>query len=165
MPSVLFVCTANRFRSPLAAAWFQRRLDQDAGAKGWSVGSAGTWTEPGQPVIPSANWARDHFGVDLSAHRSRRISAELFTHYDLILVMENNHREALLTEFPETKGQLFLLSEVAAGQAYDVPDPVVKSGDTFQDIAAELRDLVDNGYAGICRLARQLHISKVIKVT
>ncbi len=160
MPSVLFVCTANRFRSPLAAAWFQRRLDQDADAQAWSVGSAGTWTEPDQTVIPSARWSNDHFGLDLSAHKSRRISGDLLARCDLILVMENNHREALLTEFPETKGSLFLLSEVSAGQAYDVPDPVVKSGDTFQDIAMELHDLIDKGYVSICRLAYQLHTSK-----
>jgi protein-tyrosine phosphatase len=154
MPSVLFVCTANRFRSPLAEAWFQRRLDQDANAQGWSVGSAGTWTEPGQPVIPSARWANDHFGLDLSAHKSQRISADLLARYDLILVMENNHRESLLVEFPETKGRLFLLAQVADDVAYDVPDPTVQPRDTFQDIATELRDLIDKGYGNICRLAR-----------
>lgn len=165
MPSVLFVCTANRFRSPLAAAWFQRRLDQDVGTQGWSVGSAGTWAESGQPPVPSAKWANDIFGLDLRAHKSQRISGELLARYDLILVMENSHRESLLAEFPETKGCLFLLAQVAEGVSYDVPDPTVQPADTYKDIAMELRDLIDKGYASICRLARQLHISKIINAT
>jgi protein-tyrosine-phosphatase len=160
MPSILFVCTANRFRSPLAAAWFKRRLDQDADARSWPVASAGTWTEPGLTVFPSARWAKNHFGLDLSAHKSQCVSRDLLARYDLILVMENSHREALLVEFPETRGRLFLLSEVAVGQEYDVLDPGIQSRDNFQEIAIELHDLIDKGYASICRLARQLHSSK-----
>src|SRR3989304_4135360 len=101
MPSVLFVCTANRFRSPLAAAWFQRCLEQEAGAQNWSVGSAGTWTDPGRAVIPSAKWITDHFGINLESHKAVRINRGLLAQYDLILVMENSHQEALLIEFPE----------------------------------------------------------------
>jgi protein-tyrosine-phosphatase len=156
MPSVLFVCTANRFRSPLAAAWFQRRLETEPDAQAWSSGSAGTWAEAGQPVIPSVQWFVDHFGLDLSAHRSQSISRELLARYDLILVMENSHREALLVEFPEIKARLFLLAEAAVGRAYDIPDPVVQPDESFQDVAAELRDLIGKGCANIMSRARQL---------
>jgi protein-tyrosine phosphatase len=157
MPSVLFVCTANRFRSPLSAAWFQYRLEQESQAQDWSVGSAGTWAESGMTVFPSANWIHERFGLDLGGHRSQRISRDLLAHYNLILVMENSHREALWVEFPETKGHLFLLSEVATGLVYDITDPGFQSGGTFQETAAELHDLIDKGYVNICRLARQLH--------
>lgn len=160
MPSVLFVCTANRFRSPLAAGWFRRRLDQEAGTQAWTVGSAGTWTEAGQATIPPARWAKERFGLDLSAHKSQPVSGDLLARYDLILVMENNHREALLVEFPETKGRLFLLAQVAEGVPYDVPDFGNQPGDTFEDIAAGLHDLIDKGFINICRLAYQLHTNK-----
>lgn len=162
MPSVLFVCTANRFRSPLAAGWFQHRLNPEPYAQDWSVASAGTWADPGQAAIPSASWAREHFGLDLSAHKSQRINRDLLARYDLILVMENNHREALLVEFPETKGHLFLLSEVAVGLTYDVYDFGIQSDDTFRDIALELHDLIEKGHAGISRLARQLDNRKEV---
>jgi len=157
MPSVLFVCTANRFRSPLAAAWFQRQLKQEAAGQDWSVDSAGTWAEPGQHVIPSVSWARDEFGIDLASHRSKPITGNLLASHDLILVMENNQREALLTEFPETKGYLFRLAEVAVGLAYDVPDPGSSTGESFEDIATELHGLIKKGCGNICRLASQLH--------
>ncbi len=161
MPSVLFVCTADRFRSPLDAALFKHRLEQETGTQDWSVGSAGTWTKSDQLVIPPIKRIADHLDLDLSTHKSRTISRELFSCYDLILVMESNHREALLVEFPEMKDRLFLLSKVAVGQAYNIPDPHVQPGDTFQDIAVELHNLIDKGYQNICSLALQLHSGKV----
>jgi len=156
MPSVLFVCTANRFRSPIASAWFLRRLQREADVRDWRVGSAGTWAEKGLAVFPSANWANYHFGINLEAHRATRIDHELLAQYDLILVMENSHQEALRVEFPELKDRIFLLTKVAAGIAYDIPDPVLIQDDTFLDIARELMDLVDNGFEEICLLARQM---------
>ncbi len=155
MPSVLFVCTANRFRSPIAAALFARQLQQEHIAQGWTVGSAGTWAEPGLPVIPSPKWVNGHFGVDLEAHKAVRIDRGLLARYDLILVMENNHQESLGFEFPEIKDKVFLLAKVVTGVAYDVPDPGVVPGDTFLDIAKELADLIHKGFQKICLLARQ----------
>jgi len=161
MPSVLFVCTANRFRSPLAAAWFSSHLKKEVDFHNWHIGSAGTWAEPGQTVFPSANWIDEHLGLDLVDHRSQRICKDLIANYDLILVMEKNHREALWVEFPETKGFLFLLSEVATGLTYDITDPGIQQpGSTFQEIAVELRDLIDKGCGNICWLARKLHDKK-----
>lgn len=161
MPSVLFVCTANRFRSPLAAAWFSGSLKKEADFHNWHIGSAGTWAEPGQTVFPSADWVNEHFGLDLGAHRSQRIGKDLIAGYDLILVMEKNHREALWVEFPETKGNLFLLSEVATGLTYDIIDPGIQQpGSTFQEIAVELRDLIDKGCGNICWLTRKLYDKK-----
>ena len=124
MPSVLFVCTANQFRSPIAAALFSRKLQDERVSQGWSVGSAG-------------------------------IVRRLLAWYDLILVMEKSHQESLMVEFPEMKEKIFLLTQVATGVGYDVPDPGVVKGDTFLDIATELSDLVDGGFQAICLLARQ----------
>ena len=157
MPSVLFVCTADRFRSPLAAALFKHRLEHEQNAQDWSVGSAGTWADPDKVVIPPTKWVANHLHLDLGAHKSRRISRELLRTYDLILVMEDNHREGLLVEFPEIESHLFLLSEVAVGRAYNIPDPHVQPGDTFQDVATELSDLIEKGYPSIRDLACQLH--------
>jgi protein-tyrosine phosphatase len=156
MPSVLFVCTANRFRSPLAAAWFQKCLEGQADARNWSVGSAGTWAEAGQTVIPSARWMAEHFGLDLSSHRSRRVDREVLRQSDLVLVMENSHREGLLVEFPENAGHIFLLAQMAGGVAYDVPDPGIVPDETFLDIAREVTSLLDRGFQKIHQEALQL---------
>lgn len=161
MPSILFVCTADRFRSPLSAALFKHCLKQESDAQAWSVGSAGTWAESDRVVIPPTKSVADHLNLDLSAHKSRPIDRNLLSQYDLVLVMESNQREALLVEFPEMQDRLFLLSEVSTGRAYNIPDPHVQPGDTFQDVASELQDLIDKGYQSIRDLALRLHNSRL----
>ena len=160
MPSILFVCTADRFRSPLSAALFKHRLEQESERGDWSVGSAGTWAESNRMVTPPTKSVAAHLNLDLAAHKSRPIDRDLLNHCDLVLVMESNQREALLVEFPELQNRLFLLSEVAVGRAYNIPDPHVQPGDTFQDVAAELHDLIDKGYQTIRDLALRLHKDK-----
>jgi protein-tyrosine-phosphatase len=93
----------------------------------------------------------------VDAHRATRLDHEVLTQYDLILVMENSHQEALWAEFPELKEHIFLLTKVAVGIAYDVLDPDVLQDDTFLDVAQELTNLIDRGFREICLLARQMH--------
>lgn len=157
MPSVLFICTANRFRSPIASAWFTRNLQKEVGSQDWRVSSAGTWAEPGMAVFPSANWVKKNFGINLETHRSIRVNRELLNQYDLILVMEDGQREALHIEFPELEERIFMLTNVAVGIAYDIRDPGVFQNDTFLDVAQKLTSLIDEGFQAICLLARQLH--------
>jgi protein-tyrosine-phosphatase len=124
----------------------------------WQVGSAGTWAEPGLPVAPSARWVSDHLGMDLQAHRARRIDRKLLDDQDLILVMENSHREALQVEFPDLKERIYLLTNATIGMAYDVPDPGVAADDTFLSIAQELSQLMDKGFQNIYQLASLTHM-------
>ena len=159
MPSVLFVCTANRFRSPISAALFARKLEQQHLEHEWLVGSAGTWAEVGLTVIPSSRWINENFGLNLEAHKAVRIDRELLSKYDLILVMENSHQESLAVEFPDLKDRVFLLAKVCTGVSYDVPDPGVMNDDTFLDIAKELSELINKGFREIILLAERLDIS------
>jgi protein-tyrosine phosphatase len=153
MTGILFVCTANLFRSPLAAASFAQCLARDGQSQHWKVESAGTWTSPGLRV--PADFARVARGmqIELDAHRTQAVSAELLARSDLIVVMERGHREALWVEFPTTRGQLYLLSSLAGKIEYNVPDPV-NSEMTLEDIAQEVCRLVALAYPGICQLAR-----------
>ena len=65
MPSVLFVCTANINRSPLAAALFQKLLADSGRADGWRVESAGTWAEVGRSASSASLRAAQAFGINL----------------------------------------------------------------------------------------------------
>jgi protein-tyrosine phosphatase len=156
MPSVLFVCTANRFRSPLAAALFNKLLQADAVQGSWMVASAGTWAEPGQPVLPNVAEVGRAYALDLSAHRSNRLCEQLLSEFDLILVMQSSQREALQSEFPSLYKQIYLLSEVVERRFYDIPD----SSDSRQgiaDVSRDLNELIRRGFHSICVLATYLH--------
>ena len=156
MPSILFVCTANRFRSPLAAALLQHSLEKMGIAESWRIGSAGNWATPGQPVLPSVSETAQGFGIDLSGHRSTRVSRQLLSNYDLILVMQAGQKEALVSEFPELGEHIYLFSEVVERRSYDIPDsPESEQG--VQEIGAELNALIRRGLDYICVLATYLH--------
>lgn len=150
MPGILFVCTGNLYRSPLAAAFMRQKLETEPGA--WKVDSAGTWTLPGQPVSPETVHAAAKFGASLEGHRSQLVSADLLSRFDLVLVMEKGHKEALDQEFPVFSAKTHLISHVIDQINYDIPDPV-HSGQEIAVLASDIFKLVERGYKAICELA------------
>jgi protein-tyrosine-phosphatase len=149
---------ANRFRSPLAAAIFRKLLEEKGLADLWQVGSAGTWAAPGQPVLAFVAQAAQTYGLDLSGHRSARVSAELLAGYDLILVMQASQKEALQSEFPALVERIYLLADVVERRTFDIPDTST-SLQGVMDVSADLDDLIRRGLQGICILATYLHNS------
>lgn len=121
--------------------------------KSWNIGSAGSWAKVGLTPIPSGAWIKEQLGLDLSNHRSRAVSRELITNYDLILVMEKNQKEALQIEFPESSQKIFLLTELSKERIYDIPDPVADPEENFYDVAQEITHLINKGFREICRRA------------
>lgn len=155
MPSVLFVCTANRFRSPLAAAFFQKELESVDKGGNWKVDSAGAWTVHGLPILPEVRPIARKYGLDLARHRSKQVSRAMLDGFDLILVMETGHLEALQNEFPSHSDRIYLLSQVAEGRVYSIPDPI-HSAESMMQVGGNLHDLIRAGFGDICALAIRL---------
>jgi len=166
MPSVLFVCTANRFRSPLAAAVLKKVLDENVndvnhawpihGRDTWHIDSAGTWAKTGEPAMPVVSAAAGRLGIDLAAHRSKPLDRKLLAAQDLILVMQASHKEALQVEFPELTDRIYLLSYVLERGSYDIVDSM-DSEEEVVNIVQEMHTLIQRGYRYICVLATALH--------
>jgi protein-tyrosine-phosphatase len=157
MPSILFVCLANRYRSPLAAAFFNKCLEQAADRGSWVVGSAGTWAQPGLPPEAMALKAARDRDLDIKSHRSRQVNANILSMSNLVLAMEAGQKEALQVEFPKERNKIYLLSEVAEGIQYDIPDPFGPDDGTHQEIANELYELIRRGFENICNFALDSH--------
>jgi protein-tyrosine-phosphatase len=108
---VLFVCTGNTCRSPLAAAALLDDLGPDR--ERVTVSSAGTAAGEGQPPTPEAIAVARADGVDIRAHRARRVTPAVVRESDLVIVMERGHvgsvqslgadpsRVHVLSEWPE----------------------------------------------------------------
>jgi protein-tyrosine phosphatase len=152
MPSVLFVCTANICRSPMAEAIFKSKVAVEENASGWRVESAGTWASGGQPAAEFSRQVMQERGLDISDHRSQSITRELMQSFDLILTMEKNHKEALRIEFPRCAERVYLLSEMS-GDSHDVDDPIGRSKADYQATADEIDRLIAEGFEEIERLA------------
>jgi protein-tyrosine-phosphatase len=157
MPSILFVCTANQFRSPFAAACL-RDLVQEGGVPGdWRVESAGTWATPGLPAAATALRAAQQRGLSgLETHVSRPVNAQLLDDFDLILVMELGHLEGISSEFPNVVGRVMLLSEVTDRATFNIPDPFQPGGDP-EAVVSQLQTLIQRGFWRILELAETQH--------
>lgn len=152
MPEILFICTANQIRSPLAQEIFKRLLAEHGQSTGWRVQSAGTWAVNAAPPINHAVTIGRELGVDITEHRSRPVDAELMASADLVLVMEQGHKEALQFEFPGTRQKIYLITEIT-GEAIDVEDPVGRSLEDFRVIGRQLQEMLTVSYEDIIVLA------------
>lgn len=154
MPSVLFICTANICRSPMAMALFRKKIEQEPDAANWRIDSAGTWGLDGEPAAVKSIVVMQQYGIDLRDHRSREVSLDVLQTYDLILTMEQGHKEALRAEYPILQDRIFLLSEMV-DLNYDIQDPFGEPLSEYQETAKELEKILTAGYAKICALARK----------
>ncbi len=152
--TVLFVCTANQCRSPMAEALLKVLTVQRGEADRWQVQSAGTWAEAGQPATPLAQAVMQRRGIDLSDHRSRLVDADLLAAADVILVMTRHHLEALRAEFPQMQGKILLVSQMA-GHNFDIEDPYGGSLDDYELCATDLQNILTDGYEHLAEMVDQ----------
>lgn len=150
--TILMVCTGNLCRSPMAAALLRRYLDDDDARRGWRVFSAGLWAEDGEPPSTGAVMAMAERGIDLTGHRSRRLTPQMVEEADLILGMAPQHVEALRQAFPEARDRIYLLAEMA-GESHGIADPYGLSSVVYRVTANEIERLIRAGYERIIALA------------
>jgi len=151
MPKIVFVCTRNRFRSPLASAILKRELATRKIPGEWIVESAGSWVQDLLPPTPEAFIEAAKRSLDLSSHISQGIEALDLDSVDLLLVMEMGQKESILLDFPKLSGRIFLLSELS-GLAFTIPDPYLTK-ESFSEIALEIETLIKENFEEIINIA------------
>lgn len=138
--SVLFVCTGNICRSPLAEGIFLHLAAERGEAAFYRADSAGTggWHQGHAPDSRSVRVARLN-GIDISAQRARKILGQDFERFDLILGMDSGHvRELQALAPPALTGRIHLFGRFATGRDFDVPDPYYGGPDGFEDVYSTL---------------------------
>jgi protein-tyrosine-phosphatase len=153
MSEILFVCTANQFRSPIAAAYFTRKLNSNGNPNNIQVSSAGTWTPDGLPAHPKAIEAGLKLGLDLKHHRTREVNAEMLEAADRIIVMQHSHKEAIEAEFQFAQGKVSLLGELARITEVEIQDPALENFHNSEETARIICLCIDRSYKEIPGIA------------
>lgn len=136
--NILFVCTGNTCRSPMAQGLLEdmaRKKDLDI-----VVRSAGVFALDGQSVSREAVQVLREEGINISHHRANMIHRDLVEESDLILTMSKSHKEALLSKYDFIEGKVFTLKEYAYGLEEDILDPFGRGIDVYRHTKEEIKD-------------------------
>jgi protein-tyrosine phosphatase len=173
---VLFVCTGNICRSPMAEAFARRELGNHPGA-GLGFASAGSHALEGNPATEPGVAAAADRGGDLARHRARELSRRRVRDADLILVMAEEHLPYVLAFDRTATDRAFVLGAFARAVADlasearspeqlvamaakaarprdgdDVEDPIGLSADDYADCAERIDELVTPVVAALAKL-------------
>jgi protein-tyrosine phosphatase len=154
MKRLLVVCTANICRSPFVAALLKQRVQQAGLADVVSVESGGVRAVPGVAVDPYIVAMLAEMGVELAGQYATPVLESSLREADLVIVMEEAHRQALFYRLPSALPKIFLLSELA-GRFDEVVDPYGMDSAAYRAMQALAIDLIERGWP---RLLQRLDI-------
>lgn len=143
MIQILFVCTGNTCRSPMAEGLLRKRL-AERGRDDFQVGSAGIGAAEAYPAADGAYLVALEGGVDLSEHRSRRLTSEMIDSAEIVLAMSREHKAVVEAMHPG--GNVRLLGDFAGRSRgnVEVADPYGGDLETYREAWDELSALVEN---------------------
>ena len=152
MGMILFVCTGNLCRSPMAEGMLRHRMAEEGLDSRYEVASAGTWGVQGSAASENAVAVMAERGIDIAEHRARTVSAPDVAAADLILVMSREHQHVLENTWPQYQWKVHRLSEMA-GKRRDVQDPYGGPIEEYRACADVIAEYIDQGLEQIVELA------------
>ena len=151
MSTILFVCTGNLCRSPMAAGLLRKRLAKDGLDAHHRVLSTGVWAVDGEPASENAIAVMAERGIDITDHIAHTITADDMAEADLVLAMSKEHERMIQITWPQYDWKVHRLSEMV-GKRRDVRDPYGGPIEEYRACANILSDYIDRGFDRILEL-------------
>ncbi|MGI8967235.1 MAG: RpiB/LacA/LacB family sugar-phosphate isomerase, partial [Limisphaerales bacterium] len=151
MKTILFVCTGNICRSPMAEGLFRHAVQ---GRGDYKVFSAGLGAIDGQPPSAHSVSALKELGIDISPQRSRMLTADLVQRADYIFGMTHSQVDSINVLYPPAAEKTFLLrefDETLDTFEKDISDPIGASYGVYTDC----RDQIEQGIASMLNFIEQ----------
>ncbi len=147
--SILVVCTGNICRSPMAEGLLRYLFPEKFQEKA-IISSAGTDALHGNLATDFAIRAMQEYGVDISSHRARRLTRQMISEADLILVMEKYHLKIVRSLKRFTSSKIFLMSAFDNFRApYEIPDPIGDDLNLYRESARLIHNCLQGVYCYI----------------
>ena len=141
---VVFVCSGNTCRSPMAAALLKDRISREPSLQGVDieVHSAGLDASDGDPAAEGAIRALRTRNLSLAEHKTTRFGAKHLD-FDLILTMTQGHKSKILLSYPEVAANVYTLKEYAGLKGSpDIADPFMQGDEVYRASMEEIERAV-----------------------
>lgn len=136
MKRVLFVCTGNTCRSPMAEALLRHH-----GGDRFEVQSAGVFAYPGSDASVYAKEALAEKGISIN-HAAQQVNETLLDWADIVVTMTENHKHIVLGHYPSVEKKLNTLYGLTEGIGKDISDPFGGSLSIYKETLDEMEKLV-----------------------
>lgn len=135
--NILFVCTGNTCRSPIAKVFFSALTNKQS----FHAESAGTKVEKPEDAMKHARSAMQELWMDLTTHKSKQVTKELIDSSDLIIVMERQHKEFIEALSPAKKEKIHLLGEYTS--LGEIHDPYGTNMEAYRTVTKTIKKAVE----------------------
>mgnify|MGYP006287160329 CR=1 FL=1 len=148
MKKIVFVCTGNTCRSPMAEGLFKHLISKKDNLKNkYDALSAGLFAYEGQRVNDYSIRALKNLGIDISNYTSLSFSREIAKSAFLILTMTESHRDNIISLIPDARGKVFALKEYVykntVNQSVEIEDPFGMPYEAYEKCSQEIKHAVE----------------------